>query len=212
MDPSWIVAFMPVPALIVYWLKTRKLPNRTAFGWKQAAIIAYFFVAAVIGIPMTWIIAGACLGGAVVILTMQKPMGKLPVRIVCACAYVVLAGAFWQLGMQVSGDAIELKSDGVIYVWLGETLQIPRHALRVNVIRQAPWFNIRPYGSWTTLYKQAGLLRTGPSFAGFNIYWGPHGLIRGDDLAMHFAKWAGVTPVDKTYLWAMSKLDRAKAR
>jgi len=57
------------------------------------------------------------------------------------------------------------------------------------------WFNIRQWGSWTSFSGTGSKSEMGPMFAGFDIYWGPQGLIRGDDLAVHFAHWAGVVPM-----------------
>jgi hypothetical protein len=158
-------------------------------------IVAYFFIASVIGIPMTWIIGGACLAGATYIVIWKGPLGSLKVRLGLAATYLLLCGAFWILGKSGVTTRVVLNDSSVSSDFLGRTSSVSRQNLRFTVIRRSPWFNIRPWGSWTSFSGNGKTEKLGPSFAGFDVFWGPHGLIRGDDLGAHMAKWAGVVPI-----------------
>lgn len=204
-DPSWVVALMPLPALAVAsW--TRRKRGLYPFAWWQLGIAAYFLVGSVVGLPTEWIFAGACFGGAVVVATsrtMVLEAGKLLtflVRAVLAAVFAALGFLWLNLG-KYYGDQIVLSDSKASFTFLGKPYSAARSGIRsIHVYRHSKRWNLRPWGSWTSFLKtKAGPDGTdmGPTFTGFDVYWGPGGLIRGDAVGARFANWAGVVPEDE---------------
>jgi hypothetical protein len=192
-DSSWIVAFMPVPAVITFsvltWFNKAK---RKPSAWLLVPVL-YFLVAAVIGIPMEWIFAGACLGGAVATL-MVKTTGNLLVRSIFAVIFLAISVQFTQM-YRIGYSKIVLRDSQVRYDSIGRKDVAPRTGLAIHCIgpQKEPW-DIRSWGSWTSFVGSGSTEKLGPSITGFSYFWGPHGLIRGDALGEHLAKWANVVP------------------
>ncbi len=90
----------------------------------------------------------------------------------------------------------------------------PRNQLRVEVIDwPASWWNPTPWSDWTSSPKRGfdrDELRDCPtqiSLTSLNWYLGPHGLVRGDTLGEHLARWTHATPTHTT----MEKMEREVA-
>ena len=131
-DPSWVIAFMPVPGVIVYYFKNRKStakPRR--FAWLLLPVI-WFFTTAIVGMPMEWIIAGACAGMAVATL-LTKSYGKGIARYSLAGLCLVLAFAFTQIP-RIGDTRIVLQDSQVKFAWIGRNDTVPRKGLRINYI------------------------------------------------------------------------------
>ena len=191
-DPSWIVALMPVPALAVLLAKGRRTSTLLRQKWTYLAIVAAFLVSSLIGLPSEWIYAGACLVMAVYLALMSRakiPESKL--RWTLACFFVGIGVVF--AGMTPIGfpQTIVLTEQSATENWSLDTTTAARKGMTVTMTGlHRPWFNIRPWASWSFESGQS----LSPGIAGFDLFWGPHGLIRGDDLGKHVADWAGVTP------------------
>ena len=192
-DPSWIVAFMPVPAVIILLAARWKRKERPVFTWGLLAPVVWFFVCSMLGIPMEWILAGACMGGGLGLAVLPHLKVTLRQRIVFAVVYIGLGVSFVVLGT-ARHEKIVLTDSQVTVAESGGAESVPRQGLRIIVIQKKPWFNIRGWGSWTSFSSAPRPHLLGPNFTGFDVYWGPSGLIRGDDLALRFAHWAEVVP------------------
>jgi hypothetical protein len=57
------------------------------------------------------------------------------------------------------------------------------------------FWNVHDWHTWTSFSGD----NLGPDIAGFALYWGPHGLVRGDTLGERLANWAGVKPMQLAF-------------
>jgi hypothetical protein len=186
-DSSWIVALMPVPAIIVYAIKRRKTGQ--PFSVLTLIPVAFFFVAALVGFPMEWILAGACIGTGIGFQFFPK-IGAPWKRFAMGGAFFVIGCVYLSI-CRIEYSRLVLEDSGVKFDWIGRHDAVPRSGLRINVVgpQRMPW-DIRSWGSWTSFHGR----EVGPSITGFSYYWGPHGLIRGDALGERLAQWANVKP------------------
>ena len=194
-DSSWVVAAMPLPAILLSGFMRKRMGQKPAFGWKPWVFVVYAFLAAVGGLPQEWIFAGACWMGGLGILLFPTPTIPPIMRYGFFLCFGLL-GIPFLLMSRIRNDQLTLNDDSATYRWLGRTNTVPRSGLRISVILNDQKFMIRRWGSWTSRLGKDSVL--GPSIVGFDYYWGPHGLIRGDDLAANFARWAGVVPTIQT--------------
>ena len=72
-DSSWVVAAMPLPAILLSGFMRKRMGQKPAFGWKPWVFVVYAFLAAVGGLPQEWIFAGACWMGGLGILLFPTP-------------------------------------------------------------------------------------------------------------------------------------------
>jgi hypothetical protein len=161
--------------------------------WQYLFIVAWFFVCSLVGIPMEWIIAGAAIGGGIAYAGFPNRLVKLPMRVVGGTAFIGLGFAYAWVGMKQT-NTIVLKDSEVSFTDVRGVKSVPREGLQVHRIHQEQGANIHAWSSWSTYSRPQGKDELGPHIAGFDVYWGPHGLVRGDDLALHMARWAGVVP------------------
>ena len=194
------MALIPVPTIALFALMSRlgKMPRINP--WKMAITAAYFIVATILDLPSEWILGGACLGGGIFLAflptKMISPKWKYPIlarlTMITSGALLGCISAAPQLFFK---DQVTLGEANTTFTQLGRTATIPRGDLEVDAMKGPHHFwSGRPWMSWTFFSGEGKTRQLGPDFTGFMLYWGPHGLIRGDDLARHVARWAHVTP------------------
>jgi hypothetical protein len=131
------------------------------------------------------------LGAGVWCVNFPKWMGKpLPGRWVFGIVLLGLAGLFATQTALDEPQRITISNDAMSYAdHFGKGI-LPRKGLTVTeTMMEHKRSDIRSWSSWTIDPDNAGL-----GFAGFDIYWGPNGLIRGDALGQRIANWAGTKP------------------
>ncbi len=181
---------MPVPAVLSSVLVHRKLRLKSPKLWPLLAVIAYFFLFSLTCLPYEWIISGAGLGICSYLLIARIAQFPLRMRLplVASCAFI--AGAYLYVGRQ-DGDII-LRDSDVTFTFLGKTQSLPRKGLRFDVSpSRRGLFTMRDWSNWTS--RSGHEMELG--FAGNVVYWGPNGLIRGDDLGYRLSRWAQVKPL-----------------
>ena len=193
-DPSWIVAFMPLPAIIAVRVSMKARGAKVRVPWQFIVVLVYFFVASIAAIPMEWILCGACVGAAVGLACTRSVPIPLPARLLLPIAFAGI-GYYYTTIPKVYPLTITLQDHQVEFKESHGSGVAPRAGLRIDYIQHSAELNIRPWASWSSETRGPKMVR-GANFAGFTMFWGPHGLIRGDDLGKHMAEWAGVKPQD----------------
>lgn len=194
-SPDATLGFLVSPlilAIALVWQKVTgrrsKFVSRSSAGIAIWALVSTFFRA-----PMVLQFVGLVAIPAIGILVSPGKSPSIAFRLPFALGLIALA-----LGQVLiyRDDRITLHDDSVSYRSAGDQdRSVPRAGLRLHALGGEPrWFD--PWGtySWTTYSKGT----PGPYLSGSMCYWGPHGLVRGDDLARHLADWAGVKPVYQT--------------
>jgi hypothetical protein len=211
-DPGWIVAFMPLPAVVVFCFMRWKTGLRpVARPWYLAPVL-WFLVCSLLAVPMEWIIGGACVLFAAFTATWKRKtllarpgvsnleLKNIPnhyralrpiARIVFPVVFLTL-GAFIGLMMPLTfREKVTISPTTVNFISSYKNTTVPLKGLTVHVSKdEKRWWNIRSWHSWDTYEGRVW----GPNFAGFDMFWGPDGLIRGDELGKRLAKLAETSP------------------
>jgi hypothetical protein len=194
-DPNWMVALTPIVPVIIVVSGLRLIEKKSkALPW-LIALIVYFFGAAVIGVPMTWIYAGAFLGMGAVLL-FEKSLGSWKIRLIFPAGLWAMAFVFIRIpAITDHSRQIVLQNSQVEIVGDWGSSTAPRHGLRITCVgpTKPPW-DIRPWIGWSLVTGSGHAAEGRHLFAGYEYFWGPRGLIRGDALGEHLAKWANVVP------------------
>ncbi|AIE83711.1 hypothetical protein OP10G_0343 [Fimbriimonas ginsengisoli Gsoil 348] len=135
-------------------------------------------------------IGGACLFASFLPFILRDPESIFG-RIALALFFFAVGALF--VALPAGRNRIVLGESQVNFTYLGRTETAPRQGLIVHKTPPHKWIDVRPWSSWTSF--SGG--NPGPSLAGYDVFWGPHGLIRGDDLGEHLARWAGTEPVSR---------------
>jgi len=191
-DPMWVAAIIPVPAvLLTLWMR-RKYKSPPLNLWKSLIVVAYFFGCTMAGIPMEWTIAGAFFAATLIILiSFRTKMPRLWMSLTLSAMFAFCGLMLLFMQPAILRERMTLSDSEVSFSHFGESSTVPRSGLRIDTTGPThAWFETRPSSIWNSMSDR----QEGPRFLGSSIFWGPHGLIRGDDLALHFARWAGVTP------------------
>jgi hypothetical protein len=94
-------------------------------------------------------------------------------------------------------SSVTLRGDSVQFTEFGEMRTVAREGLEVHATGSPrDWYSNRAWWSWTS-YAAGDQL--GPHVMGSEMYWGPDGMIRGDELGRRLAKWAGTEPKYRFY-------------
>jgi hypothetical protein len=137
---------------------------------------------------MGWMMGGAALilGLAIPFLSFKDSASRWSIRWICAPGLVVLGLILAFTSPSTGYASIELRGDRMLFSDVISRGSLPRSGLRIDATgsKGCDWY------SWST----SSGYDFGPHLAGYNIYLGPHGLIRGDDLGRRIAKWSGSTP------------------
>lgn len=111
-------------------------------------------------------------------------------------AGVLILSLFVGVMQSMHDEWMVLRSNEVEFRWIEKTETVDRQGLVVHETgHRRRWWETRPWSSWTTYSGE----KLGPGITGFSWYWGPNGLIRGDDLGNHLAQWAETKPVYSIY-------------
>lgn len=147
-------------------------------------------------IPMLWAIPGLSTIGAVAVFFMKHKNMKN--RVVVGVAGIAVSVALFFLMQSMFTGFVVLGDENVTWdAWVDDSGHVPREGLSVHATGSPKrWYGNRQSWSWTTYSDSAttpseGL---GPHLIGFELYWGPDGLVTGDELGVRLAEWAGVEP------------------
>jgi len=216
--PSWISVFMLMPALLVNVAMRWFGKQRPVLGWWHGAILALWVPLAFSGIPDSWLMCVGILGVAAWcaffwdpfpkaqlakrhksdVLEKQLPIyAKLKPWVRGGVALVTAVGAVLITVMQTNElrTAITFGPAGVSCSRFFGSSKAARAGLEVDVSTpEKSLFDIRPWRSWSSHNGMSD----GPFFASNDVFWGPHGLVRGDELGKRLCTWAGVQPTNRT--------------
>jgi hypothetical protein len=207
-EAPWVLPVAALPAVLGNARRRRKTTGKWSVPPGEILTIAYFAIAVFAGMPVMWIMAFAAAAGGIYIAGFERRIVSVPIRWILGAVLVAFAWPLLAIGQKGPGKKIELGQDRVAFDYLGMSDSIRRSNLRIDVIHNGPEVMARPWGSWTL--RGDGSL--GLHIVGFWVYWGPNGLIRGDDLAAHIATWAGIKPKDETYIMSWTPADWRRAK
>jgi hypothetical protein len=192
MDLSWttVAAYAVVSALMLLIPKVRR--NRNLIKLDLSCLV-WLVLCLIVNLPISWAFAGLMIimmSWSLVVSRAKTPRWSM---VLGAMAAVGVAGGFIWTMQSIGYERIVLEDTRVSFDQFGRSEEIQRDGLTVHATSGARgWWNTREWQSWTSFGTHD---RLGPDIAGFNLYWGPHGLIRGDDLGKRLAEWAHTKPV-----------------
>ncbi len=198
---EWVIcaAFLliTVASVVRDSIKAKKL--RVTLYNGVVALYAFLILVSPIPIPaaVTFSLMGPVFVGAHLLQTRKEATNSKRSRYALGFASVAMAFVLFFVLLAIFDETMVLADDHVKYEWLGEAQRVPREGLRVDATGgPRGWYTLRDWWSWTSFASNDEL---GPHIAGSDLYWGPHGMIRGDDLGRRLAEWAGTEPRYRTY-------------
>lgn len=172
------------------WLREKKL-TVTVF---ERVVAAYGIALVLLPIPFFVafpLMAPVFVGGSV-LQSRGKVAGPMWSKYALVIgAVVVCVGGFFFLLWMFGSTRFTLQSDKVVSYDAGDTMVAPRDGLEVHALSSRWRWLMGQSWSWTTFGSNHEL---GPHVSGSDYYWGPDGLVRGDDLGQRLAAWAGTEP------------------
>ena len=196
MDPSWVIALMPVPAIVgvtrARW-KTRQTP---IFTWLMGVIMAYCLLGSWIGVPVEWMFAGMSIGAGINCIILRH---QLLVRY----AGAAFAALFFGFGAVVlpwrslKDRQIILSDAEVTFTKDSKSKSFPRNRLKMSVFPSTSFYYIHPEGSWILTFSDIGNEYAEGELS--EIYWEPRGFVTSYDLGIRIAHWADIVPMVPTF-------------
>ncbi|MCH7904404.1 MAG: hypothetical protein IH944_07530 [Armatimonadetes bacterium] len=167
----------------------------------QPAIIGAFSIGLVLAlwqtpIPMLWAIPGLSTIGAIAVFFMKHKNMKN--RVGMGVTGIAVSVALFFIMQSMFTGVVVLGDENVTWdSWVDDSGHVPREGLRVHATGSPKrWYGNRQWWSWT-IYSDSATTpseRLGPHLIGFELYWGPDGMVTGDELGVRLAEWAGVEP------------------
>ena len=145
-----------------------------------------FLIAAFFNLPVAWLVA---LLFAVNIFGFSFLLSRKPLFVGSAISLVVVPTILLAFA-PMEDERITLRSDHAEFTGWRDG-KIDRVGMRITRAVRKRFLGSRPGSTWTS---RAGD-EPGPHVTGFGWYWGPNGLIYGEDLGHRIAEWADTTPV-----------------
>ncbi|HWA82172.1 MAG TPA: hypothetical protein VG820_01970 [Fimbriimonadaceae bacterium] len=191
---TWLLGLAPLVVVPVLLVRKRTQPD-TYLGWLNW-YFAWYAISFAIGMPQEWI-----LGGSLWVIALSSILPKRgPLRakksqrfILLACLPIGLAIA--AIPVLVGGERIVLADHNATDSLASVTrASVARQGLVVHASydsrdRAEFLFGGRSY-TWTSYGADQS---AGPDVTSQGEYWGPHGLVSGNELGRHLAAWAGAT-------------------
>ena len=182
---DWLLACMPLAIVLGNWSRKRTLAPRQ---WRTYSLMMGFFLAAaIVDVPFEWV------GGSMALFCGLSLIFRISCtiryRYVSSLAILALGAAMIYLGVRPE-NRIVMRANALDFYSSGAKETIPKSGLVIDERRTKSWTDVRSKAWWHTKSGQD----YGPDINGSDLYWGPHGLIRGDDLGIRVAAWAGVKP------------------
>ena len=194
-EAPWVVAAAQMAVVAGIAIGRSVRIGKPSITIVEGAFLAWNAVVWLLSIPdsIWWpvLIAISLVG----VLTMAKGPRTLSPRakVVIGVLAVVAPVGFFLFMFNSFEHRIVLGDSQVQQTIFGKVRQAPRIGLRVYTTgsTRSSWLDNRPWSSWSSIAGD----EFGPSLAGFEVFIGPHGVIRGDDLGRRLAQWADTTPV-----------------
>lgn len=184
-EMDWLLACMPLAGLLGVWLRNRAVTPRQ---WRWYALVfGYFISAAVLGLPFEWAVSSLALCGAISMIFGKASIERY--RHVKAFAMLMVCAASIYLGLRPE-DRLVMRTNSLDFYSSGKKESTPRSGLGIDERRVKGWEDIRSKAWWHTRSGKD----YGPEINGSDLYWGPQGLMRGDDVGLKLAEWAYVKP------------------
>ena len=183
----WIFGLLAV-AVIVGFRRLRGM--RPPMTWPLYGVAVFFGVGATVALPVEAMILSLPLGSLVLAIRMGN--ASLPLRVANATCGLIFWGMAWITYRANSEIQFVLQDKQTSSHWGWDRPDIAgREGLVVTQKpTQSAWWLPTPWSDWQMSPGEVD----NPSMGGSGIYWGPNGLIKGDDLGRYIAKWAGTTP------------------
>jgi hypothetical protein len=190
LETSWAnAAFCIFLAVLTVVWRSVKAKKFSANGW-DASAIAWNVATWILGIPLAiWFpfAFGLIIIGAILSMTRREgyPVSRLAISLALATIIPIAFGVFL---LKTFSDTIEMSEDRIRQVLPTRVQDVPKKLLRVDATGSALWLRNRKTYTWTTFCED----KFGPTWMGDEVFVGPTGVIRGDDLGKRIAEWAGV--------------------
>ena len=201
-ESSWVMAVLGVAVLAgvgIAYATNRQKPKGFA---SMMALGCWYTLAGLTGIPSSIMFFVTCCLFIPTVFAKERPMPSFQRPLFVVVVLAMATFSFWiEVEQRITLTDHDIRSVGA---GLGRSYrynegQAPRLGLVVQADAEHVSPELRPSYFWHLSTR--GVVQEqihSPRIDGSAYYWGPHGLIRGDDLGKHVAAWAGTTPDYKT--------------
>jgi hypothetical protein len=199
-EVAW-APLMVYPVIVAIQVVYRKVKKRDKVLHRSEIFMSVWVIlCTVLSLPLGWGFGGLCLGTAVgVLFSRSTEQPRWPVRIAVACLYLAMAWVF--VVWMTFGERIVLTDNEVVWANRGKSYWVPRKGLQVHAtggVRE--WWESRSSYSWSTFATEPRPEDSiGLHILGSQVFWGPNGYVRGDDVGKRIAAWAGTAPKYRIY-------------
>jgi len=191
-ETSWTFSAMAIAvALIIALGRSVKVKKPTITAY-EITIIAFGVLLLVVPVPVPVSVSLpgfmlVCIGGNIFLHRNATEVSNRYRIGLGVGAVVVALGAYFAMTRMADGYVV-LKDSSVEFKQFDDVRQVPREGLRVNAMSSgSSWLYRREKFSWTSFSNHD----LGPSISGSDLFWGPNGLVTGDDLGRRIADWSG---------------------
>lgn len=137
-------------------------------------------------------------------------------RMVVGIGATVMSVVTFFLYLNLVTGSLVLDKNNVTWESSYRNGQVSREGLKVHATggRNA-WHNNHQWWSWTSFSDKKTdnpIDHLGPSLIGFELYWGPDGMVTGDELGVRLAEWAGTEPKYRTSAELDAEIEAAESR
>jgi len=187
-EMGFLVLAGPLTVLLILGLVRGMKEIKTVYT-PIVGIMLFGLLAIAINVPMEWYL-GIMFVATGLYMVISKKLANRYARFGLA-AYMAVMGVIVILVPTRFSSQLVLDNQNVSFRNNRRTESLPRTGLEIHQGRLSQILGLKPSSSWTTFSGD----NLGPDINGSMIYWGPNGLIRGEDVGRHFAAWAGVKPI-----------------
>ena len=167
-------------------------------AWSQIGWGLWMVFGSLAALPLSWMMIPMPLCFGIAMLFPAKGISTLQ-RLVMAPIFFALT--WWFATMDIHHQKITLRSDraDVSETWRQSPQTLPRNGLEVRVLHDVKTDEPGRYGWLVDLADHSRIGPMGIDFSSKDIFWGPQGMVKGNQLGNHIADWAGVKPVYENY-------------
>lgn len=195
------IAYIGV-ALIVWFVGAKLIGKSTSAPSTMLIMGLWDIVGGLTGMPVVMLFIGMFVIGLGGVFAKRDPKPTLAQKIstggvILGCAAMITAMEADER-ITLTHDSITSSATGLSSSSKYRNGSLPRVGLRIDATRftDQAYPRARPWYSWDI---DRGDMPPRITVSGASYYWGPHGIITGDQLGKRICNWAGVKPVYDTY-------------
>ena len=161
--------------------------------WAVLGWGVWMIIGSLAGMPQGWMMIGMPLAYAV---SMLFPTTTIPgwYRLLAIPVFIFIAWCMAKIGTNRQTIVLGPNSGEYSEAWRSSPMTLTRDGLTVRALHNVDNDPPGRYG-WIVERNEA----LGLHFDSKDIFWGPHGMVKGNQLGNHIADWARVKPIYENY-------------